>query len=555
MLKKSVFGTLARHWLWCVALVVVVFAVTILALAPSYVLKGIVDEVLLVGQASSSQKLLAYACIYLAVLACIGIFDVLKQTLLVLIGNNITGDIRKILARKLQTVGAQYFADNDNGQLTSLFVNDVNTINTIFEEGLVGMAIDMLKIVGVVISMFVFSPLFGGITLLVIPIICVISYVFKKKMFAAQLQNRILLGKANSHIAQTMRAKQMLKAYALEDYMSGKYYDTLSENYKAIKKADFYGSIYSPIVRTFSAIVVAVIVTVAGVNLDIFGITIGMLAGGITLIESLFTPIDNLGMELQTLQSAFAGVKRLNGFLNAQDDPPKSELTLEEILPNKNVEIKFDNLSFGYDENVKVLDGLTVQINKGERVTFVGRTGVGKSTLFRLILGMIAGQGKITLNGVDVFSIKNELKPYIFGYVEQSFRPISGSIKDNITLGNDKLTDKNVQDALEFVLLGETIATLPKGIETEFATNLFSQGQLQLLSIARAIIYNPPILLLDEITANLDSVTEKTILEILQKTGENRTILAISHRESSIIKSDKIIYLQNGKIKNIKYND
>ncbi|MEG2676266.1 MAG: ATP-binding cassette domain-containing protein, partial [Clostridia bacterium] len=121
--------------------------------------------------------------------------------------------------------------------------------------------------------------------------------------------------------------------------------------------------------------------------------------------------------------------------------------------------------------------------------------------------------------------------------------------------GNDKLTDKNVQDALEFVLLGETIATLPKGIETEFATNLFSQGQLQLLSIARAIIYNPPILLLDEITANLDSVTEKTILEILQKTGENRTILAISHRESSVIKSDKIIYLQNGKIKNIKYND
>ncbi|MEG1646804.1 MAG: ABC transporter ATP-binding protein [Clostridia bacterium] len=199
-----------------------------------------------------------------------------------------------------------------------------------------------------------------------------------------------------------------------------------------------------------------------------------------------------------------------------------------------------------------VLDNLNFSVANGEKATIVGRTGVGKTTLFKLITGLIKGDGAVTINGEDVYTIDNKIKPYLFGYVAQSFSYVDGTIKDNISLRNDSLSDETILYALNFVLLGDVIAKLEFGINTTFSPALFSQGQLQLLSIARAIVYNPAILLLDEITANLDEKTEKQILDILQKASANRTIISISHRESSIIKSDKIITLENGKVKDIK---
>ncbi|MEG1510217.1 MAG: ABC transporter ATP-binding protein, partial [Clostridia bacterium] len=312
------------------------------------------------------------------------------------------------------------------------------------------------------------------------------------------------------------------------------------------------GSIYSPIIKTLTAIIIAFVILISGVNFNILGITIGMLAGGITLIESLFAPIDNIGMELQSLQSAMSGIKRVNNFLAENDEPCKSKKTLQDIIPNKTAQINFENLSFSYDNKTTVLDNLNFSVANGEKATIVGRTGVGKTTLFKLITGLIKGDGAVTINGEDVYTIDNKIKPYLFGYVAQSFSYIDGTIKDNISLRNDSLSDETILYALNFVLLGDVIAKLEFGINTTFSPALFSQGQLQLLSIARAIVYNPTILLLDEITANLDEKTEKQILDILQKASANRTIISISHRESSIIKSDKIITLENGKVKDIK---
>ncbi|MEG2084648.1 MAG: ABC transporter ATP-binding protein, partial [Clostridia bacterium] len=501
---------------------------------------------------TSAKILLYYALAYFTALALVALFDLLKQILLIIIGENLMKDIRFSLAKKLNTIEALYFSKVDSGQLTSIIVNDVDVINTMFTEGLVSMVIDLLKIVGIVASMFIFSLTLGLITLAVIPIIYIITRIFKAKMFKAQMKNRVLVGKANNHIGQTVNTKQMIKVFSLEDYMSNKYYSLLTENYKSTAKADFYGSIYSPIIKTLTAIIIAFVILISGVNFNILGITIGMLAGGITLIESLFAPIDNIGMELQSLQSAMSGIKRVNNFLAENDEPCKSKKTLQDIIPNKTAQINFENLSFSYDNKTTVLDNLNFSVANGEKATIVGRTGVGKTTLFKLITGLIKGDGAVTINGEDVYTIDNKIKPYLFGYVAQSFSYIDGTIKDNISLKNDSLSDETILYALNFVLLGDVIAKLEFGINTTFSPALFSQGQLQLLSIARAIVYNPTILLLDEITANLDEKTEKQILDILQKASANRTIISISHRESSIIKSDKIITLENGKVKDIK---
>ncbi|MEG1963928.1 MAG: ABC transporter ATP-binding protein [Clostridia bacterium] len=562
MLKKIVLTSLKKRWALCVLLVVIVVGIMLLSLAPAYILQGLIDNVLTpqntaIGAenaigATSAKILLYYALAYFTALALVALFDLLKQILLIIIGENLMKDIRFSLAKKLNTIEALYFSKVDSGQLTSIIVNDVDVINSMFTEGLVSMVIDLLKIVGIIASMFIFSLTLGLITLAVIPIIYIITRIFKAKMFKAQMKNRVLVGKANNHIGQTVNTKQMIKVFSLEDYMSNKYYSLLTENYKSTAKADFYGSIYSPIIKTLTAIIIAFVILISGVNFNILGITIGMLAGGITLIESLFAPIDNIGMELQSLQSAMSGIKRVNNFLAENDEPCKSKKTLQDIIPNKTAQINFENLSFSYDNKTTVLDNLNFSVANGEKATIVGRTGVGKTTLFKLITGLIKGDGAVTINGEDVYTIDNKIKPYLFGYVAQSFNYIDGTIKDNISLKNDSLSDETILYALNFVLLGDVIAKLECGINTTFSPALFSQGQLQLLSIARAIVYNPTILLLDEITANLDEKTEKQILDILQKASANRTIISISHRESSIIKSDKIITLENGKVKDIK---
>lgn len=187
-----------------------------------------------------------------------------------------------------------------------------------------------------------------------------------------------------------------------------------------------------------------------------------------------------------------------------------------------------------------------------EKVTFVGRTGVGKSTLFKLILGLLKPTtGSITINGVDVYNIPNIEKRQIFGYVDQSFHIIKGTVAGQVSLKNESITQEQIESAIEFVGLTDYIISLENGYATKVNNeNLFSQGQKQLLAIARAIVTNPPILLLDEITANLDAITEEKIITVLQKASDTRTILSISHRLFSMISSDTVVILENGKVKN-----
>lgn len=551
LIKSSAMKVFRNNVGTTIALAVAILAVVIASLIPPQILKYIIDYNL---GPKSNHKLLIMAMSYICVLLFVAVFDFVKEALITILGQKITKEIRIEMMGKLERLNMSFFSSNGSGAVVSRFTNDVEAINSLFTSGIISMIVDCFKIIGIVASICMFSIKLGALTLILLPIIYGITRSFQKKMLKAQIENRILVGKVNNHISESLKNIQMIKVYSKEDYMEKNYTKYLLDNYKTIEKVNFYDSVFSPIIQITRAIVIAVIVILSSKQLNYLGISLGMVAASIELISNLFSPIENLGMELQNIQQAVSGIKRVDEFYNEpEDDGKKDELKAERIIPNRDdIKISFNNVTFKYDEDTEVLENINLDINTSEKVTFVGRTGVGKSTLFKLIMGILKpSEGSITINDVDVYDIPNSEKRKIFGYVDQSFHMIKGNVMDQITLQDNSITLEQVMNALDFVDIREYVESLENGIYTEIVdNNIFSQGQKQLLSIARAVVMNPPILLLDEITANLDSLTENNIVNVLAKASEAHTILSISHRLSSMIASDKIVILDKGKIKN-----
>ena len=550
LVNQSLLYVVKQNIGLCILLLLTVLGVVFTSLIPPQVLRQIIDNNLV---AKSDIGLMNLAIIYVLVIFAIGVFDFFKGALLSVLGQKITKEIRSGMMDKMSRVSAVFFTTNASGAIVSRFTNDVDAINSLFTEGIVGMVVDCFKIVGIIVSISLFSATLGIFTIILLPFIMLITRMFQKSMLKAQIQNRIQVGKVNNRISESLKNILMIKSFNKEAYMEERFGENLKENFKTVEKVNFYDSVYPPIIQVVRAIVIAVIVLLSSSQLNLIGITLGMIAATIDLFSNLFEPIENLGMELQHIQEAVSGIRRVNDFAAEPEDASKNNgLTVADIIPKSNeVNLEFNDVSFYYSAKTDVLQDIRLSIRPQEKVTFVGRTGVGKTTLFKLIMGLLSPvEGSITINAVNVTDIPNALKRRIFGYVDQSFPMIKGTIGDQISLKDTDITPQQILVALDYVGLSDYVATLEQGIDTPADQGiLFSQGQKQLLAIARAIVTDPPILLLDEITANLDSITEERIVTVLQKAGQTHTILSISHRLSSTITSDTVVILENGKVK------
>lgn len=550
LVKKSIFRIIKDNIIMVTVLFVIVIGIVFLSLIPPQVLRKIIDQNLV---PQNSVGLIPLAVAYLSVLIFIGIFDFIKEGILTIVGQKIAKEIRMEMMEKLQRMDLIYFSYNESGIIVSRFINDVEIINSLFTSGIVSMAIDSFKIIGIIVSIWIFSRKLGTITLISLPIIYLIIRIFKNRMLKAQRKNRVLVGKVNNHISESLKNIQMIKSFSKENYMEENYKGYLLDNYKTMEKVNFYDSVFSPIIMVTRSVLIAIIVILSSEQLGYLGITLGMVAASIELISNLFAPIESLGMELQNIQGAISGMHRVNEFYNESDDEDKNiELTAELIIPNReDIRLSFNNLSFHYEEERDVLQDINLDFSPQEKVTIVGRTGVGKSTLFKLVMGLLKPtSGNIAINGIDVYTIPNSEKRKIFGYVDQNFHTIKGTVADQVSLQDKSITRGQIEKSIEFVGLRDHVLSLENGYDTLVVNdNLFSQGQRQLLAIARAIVTNPPILLLDEITSNLDAMTEEKIISVLQKASETRTILSISHRLLSMISADTVVILEDGKVK------
>ncbi|UPA32172.1 ABC transporter ATP-binding protein/permease [Terrisporobacter glycolicus] len=515
------------------------------SLATPQVLKYIIDDYLTVG----GKSLLFPSLLYFATIVLLGIFNFGKEGIITIFGQKIIRKIKEEMMIKLEKIPIGYLSTNESGSVVSRFSNDVEAVGSLFTSGIVSMFVDAFKIIGIVISIWIFSYKLAILVLFIIPAVYFLTREFQKKMLKAQKLYRVLTGKVNNHIPESINNIQMIKSFAKEEYMENKYVDYLDKSYEAMDKINFYDSIFSPIILVLRAVVIAIVVILSSDYLSFLGISIGTVAAAIELINNIFTPIENLGIELQNIQQSIAGIYRIDEFLNEKEETKKKvDYTYEKII-NSNLDIELKDVNFNYEEGENILENVNLSIKHKESVTFAGRTGSGKTTLFKLILGLLEpSSGSVTLSNVKVSEIPNYEKRKIFGYVEQSFSFIKGSVGEQISLKDEKISKEDIENAMKFVGLHDYIINLEEGYDTLASPHLFSQGQRQLLSIARAIVTSPPIMLLDEITANLDSETEEKIISVLRGVSSEKTVLSISHRLTSVLTCDRIIKLENKNI-------
>lgn len=529
-----------------ISLFLVIIGAIVFSLSTPQILKYIVDDYL----TKKESNLLFPALLYFSSILLTGVFNFLKEGIITIFGQKIIKKIKSEMMGKLEKIPLDYLSTNESGSIVSRFSNDVEAVGSLFTGGVVSMIVDSFKIVGIVISIWLFSYKLMILLLFIIPVIYFLSKNFQKKMLKAQKLYRVLTAKVNNHIPESINNMEMIKSFAKEKYMEEKYLTYLSDSYDAMDKINFYDSIFSPMILILRSVAVSVVVILSSDYLSFLEISIGSVVASIELINNIFAPIENLGMELQNIQQSIAGIYRIDEFLNEKEESKKNiNITYDKIISNNNLDIKFNNVSFHYEKGENILENISLIIKDKENITFVGRTGAGKTTLFKLILGLVEpNKGEITLGQVKVSEIPNKEKRKIFGYVEQQFSFIKGSVAEQISLKDENISRRDIENAMKFVGLDDYIITLEKGYDTFATEDLFSQGQRQLLSIGRAIVTNPKIILLDEITAALDSETEEKIISVLKNASSERTVLSISHRLSSILTCDKIIKLENKRI-------
>ena len=529
MKRNSVFsavcGAAAAHRLLSVGTLLCAAASVLASLLPPLLLARVID-----GLTGGIPLTFAAALLYFGSLALEGVLASAQETLLEILGQKMTHALRAEMSRKLTRLPAATLSAQNPGELAARFSGDVDTVEALFTSGVISMAADACRILSILAVIAVKNAGLALILLPVLPLLAAFTRHVQRRTLAAQMENRRAVAAISAQVPEALHNIRTIRALGLEDYMSARYDRRIGESYVAVEKTNFYDAVYSPVVLTLNAAVVGVVMLLSASGdarvLTLFGMSVGTSVAVINYISRIFAPIESLGMEIQTIQSAMAGVKRINAFL-AQPERTAQEVE-SAAVPRGDVAV--DHVTFGYDGRT-VLSDLSFTVKAGEQATIVGRTGAGKSTVFKLLLGLYRPEkGTVTIGGVDVSQITDRQRRSCIGCVEQHFARVPGTVLDQITLGDPRMTRDMARKAARLAGLDAAICAFPDGYDTRCTDGMFSQGEWQLLSIARAAAADPAVLLLDEITANLDAQTEARVLEALRRASAGRTVISISHR-------------------------
>ena len=512
------------HCFLTVGVILCVAASVAASLLPPLLLARCIDS-LTAGLPLTIWAVLAY----FASLALEGVLSSAQESLLVVFGQKMTHALRSEMSHKLTRLPAATLVDQNPGEVAARFSGDVDTVEALFTSGIISMVADACRIISIMAVIFVKNPGLELILLLVLPLFAVFTRHVQKRMLAAQLDNRRAVAAVSGQVPETLHNIRTIRALGMEAYMERRYDQRIADSYSAMERTNFYDAIYSPAVLTLNAVVVGIVMLLSasgnGTALALFGMSVGTSVAIINYISRIFAPIESLGMEIQTIQSAMAGVKRIDAFL-AQ---PERTIPAERTKAARG-DVELAHVTFGYGEK-HVLNDFSMTVKQGEQVTLVGRTGAGKSTVFKLLLGLYPPEsGTVTIGGVNVADITDRERRTCISCVDQHFARVPGTVLDQITLGDPQITEEMAKNAAKLAGIDAAIAAMPGGYDTVCSEGMFSQGEWQLLSIARAAAADPAVLLLDEITANLDAETEARVLEALRRASEGRTVLSVSHR-------------------------
>ena len=533
---RVILNTIKEKWLLTAGIAITVVGAIVTSLFPPLILAKIIDTV-----TSGTMPTFYMVLMYFGFLLVTGLMESTRETFLTVFGQKITHSLRSALMDKYSCLTTSGLTSQEPGTVVSRFVGDADTVENLFTSGIISMFADACKIISIVAVIWFKNKGLAIVLLVILPFLFIFTRTIQKNMLEAQIENRRAVGRASGHVPETLHNIRTIHTLGKENYMEQRYDEYICESYAAIEKNNFYDAVYSPVILILNAIVVAVVMLFSASGnqsvLTFFGMSAGTAVAVINYISQIFAPVESLGMEIQTIQSAIAGVHRINEFFEMDEFSVKKDSYITENTAKKSdsdVLVDFNNVTFSYDEDKNIVENLSFSVKEGEQVTLSGRTGAGKSTIFKLLLGLYEpDKGSVSIAGQKVTAIPDSEKRKIYGYVEQTFHMVHGTVKDQITLYDTSITDEDVIEAAKTAGLHDAIMELDNGYDTICKPEDFSQGQWQLLSIARAAAAKPELLLLDEITANLDADTEKNVLDALNRVSENRTVISISHRTNA----------------------
>lgn len=525
LLKKYIL----KHKIKVSILILSILFVALSSLLPAQVLRIVIDEY----EYSSTKKILLIAITYALTYILIGLCKFFKDVILVYFSQDFLTQLKKKMMTHYSKIKYHYLTDISEGKYESLFNNDVNSLDELFTSGAVDMLTDLIKIVGILISLYIYCVMIGFFVTISLPIVILLTYLIKKGMLKAQLKTKSLESNSNSVLLESVLNIEDIKINHAYDYIIDKYNDNLISHYNASLKSNFYDSIFSPLIEIVRSVLICIILLLCGRKSDIFLVSIGVVISSITLISDLFSPISTIGMEIQTIQKSIASLKRINKFFLLEEIEEKSK-----IEPN-DYNMTINNCSFSYEEE-QVISKYSLDIKENERIILKGPSGSGKSTLMKLMMGLLKPtSGNCLIGDASSYLIDDSIKNELFSIVYQTPFFSGGSIYEEISL-----LDKNITKDKVYEVLKEVGLDYIKDIDIILDEGSYSSGELQLFSLARAFVKDFKILFLDEMNSNIDPITSKYMISLIDKLCFNKTIISINHYDDTL-KNAKIINIRD----------
>lgn len=545
---KRIFSYVGKYKVHLIAVVIcAIFGNTLFILSPLLTGKAI-DYILGVNQVDF-QGLIRIIGILIVIYIISSLFQWLMSVISNVAANNTIHDIRNEAFDKLNTLPLNYFDSRSHGDIISRLTNDIEAISDGLFQGITQIISAVVIIIGCFIFMLTISPIITLVVVLITPLCFFIaSFIAKhsKKMYADQSKT---VGELNGYIEEIIGNSNVVKAFGFEQNTLEHFKEINSRLYKVGQKAQWYSSLTNPTTRLVNNIAY-VSVTVLGGFMALAGrLSVGNIASFLTYSNQFAKPINEITSITSQIQSAIASAERVFALL---DQEPESEaLKPEENLENCEGTVTFNNVNFSYFSEVPLIRNFNLQVKKGQTIAIVGPTGAGKTTIVNLLMNFYqVNSGEILVDGKNIYYMKRDNLRKLIGMVLQDSWLFSGTIAENIAYGKPDATRDEIIEAAKASWAHSFIKKLPDGYDTlidEEGGNL-SQGQKQLLTIARVMIMDPPMLVLDEATSSIDTRTEINIQKAFHKMMEGRTSFVIAHRLSTIKGADVILVLQNGNI-------
>jgi ATP-binding cassette, subfamily B, multidrug efflux pump len=541
-------GELTRPWWLQLAFVaVLVVLAAVVQLAPPLIVRSIVDDHLATG---NSQGLLLLALLFLVAATGAQALAFAYTYLAAVIAQSVLNTLRVRLFAQYQRLPISYYDQTPLGDAISRCTADIETVDTLFSSGVSTLVANLVLVATTGIAMLLLSPPLALVAALVLPVLFAITRFFQVRTRAAERWSRIAVGAMNAELQESLSGMEVIRAFARDGVFIQRFRRTLRAALLAYNRSTVYSALYTPIMAVLAGAVTALLLW-AGTRdeLAAWGISVGTLTAFVLLFQRFFKPIVDLGDQWQTVQAALSGAERIFQVLTLPTD--HAVQVAEPVASDTAIDVH--DVVFGYHADQPVLHGVRLEVRPGEQVALVGRTGAGKTSLLHLVGGLYSPtSGSIRVHGVDPRSMAEDVRRAQIGVVPQAVQLFSGSILDNLTLGDDSVPFEQVELAAQITGFDAVVNSLPAGYDSQLGGNgaQLSAGQQQLLALARALVWNPPVVLLDEATSAIDNASDVAFRAALQSVVREQgvAVLTIAHRLATAREADRVVVLEAGRV-------